>query len=125
MAEIARVNRLNKPYVIHPGDDLLIPRPGDLSDQARARLEAEPSKPADAKVAKGAKGAKSGKNRGKYQPPDGWERVAYKVQRGDTIGGIARKLGVSVSHLKSVNAIPRSNLIRAGQRLYAYRPSRG
>lgn len=118
VAEIARVNRLRSPYVIHPGDDLLIPRPGDLSELARARIESAPAK------AHGGKAAKAGK-RGRYEPPAGWERVAYEVRRGDTVGSIARKLGVSVSHLRSVNALPRSNLIHAGQRLYAYRPPRG
>jgi LysM repeat protein/soluble lytic murein transglycosylase-like protein len=121
VAEIARVNRLRSPYVIHPGDDLLIPRPGDLSELARARIESAPAKAHGGKAVKAAKGGK----RGKYEPPAGWERVAYEVRRGDTVGSIARKLGVSVSHLRSVNALPRSNLIHAGQRLYAYRPPRG
>ena len=34
----------------------------------------------------------------------------------------ARKLGVSLPHLRKVNNIHKSNLIRPGQRLYAYRP---
>ena len=122
VAEIARVNKLRSPYMIHPGDDLLIPRPGDLSELARARIESAPAK---AKPGKAVKGAKPARGRGRYEPPEGWERVAYEVRRGDTVGSIARKLGVSVTHLRSVNAIPRSNLIRAGQRLYVYKPPKG
>lgn len=123
VAAIARANKLRSPYVLHPGDDLLIPRPGDLAEVSRERVESAPAK--GTKAGKAAKPGKAVKGRGRYEPPAGWERVAYEVRRGDTIGGIARKLGVSVSHLRSVNALPRSNLIRAGQRLYAYRPPRG
>jgi LysM repeat protein len=32
---------------------------------------------------------------------------------------------VTVSHLRTVNALPRSNLIHAGQRLFAYKPPKG
>jgi hypothetical protein len=59
---------------------------------------------------------------GHYVPPDGYERVSYKVRSGDTLGGIARKLGVSVRHLRKVNGIYKTHLIYPGQRLYAYRP---
>lgn len=119
VADIARLNRINAPYVIHPGDELLIPMPGALSDRARQRIEtAAAGRPAP-------KGKTAAKGRGRYEPPAGWERVSYEVRKGDTVGTIARKLGVSVSHLRTVNALPRSNLIRAGQRLIAYKPPRG
>lgn len=123
VAEIARANRLGKPYLIHPGDELMIPRPGQLNAQAEERLAA-----AEAKKGSGATKAKSGargKGKGKYEPPAGWERVSYEVRRGDTVGAIAQKLGVTVSHLRQVNGLPRSNLIRAGQRLFAYKPPKG
>jgi membrane-bound lytic murein transglycosylase D len=41
--------------------------------------------------------------------------VRYRVQRGDTLGGIAQRHGVSVSSLKQANAIGSRNFIRAGQ----------
>mgnify|MGYP000396839863 CR=1 FL=1 len=61
--------------------------------------------------------------KGHYVPPDGYVRVSYKVKSGDTLGGIARKLGVSLNHLRKVNNIYKTNLIHPGDRLYAYRPS--
>lgn len=121
--DIARLNKLNSPFTLHPGDELLIPMPGELSDKARKRLESAPSK---VKAGKGQSGkGHSGKGKARYEPPAGWERVGYDVRKGDTVGDIARKLGVTVSHLRTVNALPRSNLIHAGQRLFAYKPPKG
>lgn len=123
VAEIARVNKLSKPFLIHPGDELLIPRPGQLSEQAAERLAAAASSGSKGKST--ARTKTGGKSKGRYEPPAGWERVSYDVRRGDTVGAIAQKLGVTVSHLRQVNGLPRSNLIRAGQRLFAYKPPRG
>jgi membrane-bound lytic murein transglycosylase D len=103
VSHIARLNKLGNRHLIRPGDRLLIPMPADLAARAEQRTVAA----------------------GHYVPPDGYERISYKVRKGDTLGGIARKLGVSIKHLRKVNAIYRSHLIHPGQRLYAYRPSRG
>lgn len=99
--DIARLNHLGNVHMIRPGDQLLIPMPAELASRA-ARRAAE---------------------KGHYVPPDGWQRVSYKVKSGDTLGAIARKLHVSVKHLRRVNALPRTDLIHPGQRLYAYRPA--
>ncbi|MFI5370416.1 MAG: LysM peptidoglycan-binding domain-containing protein [Candidatus Eisenbacteria bacterium] len=50
-----------------------------------------------------------------YVADDGTHRVVT-VRSGDTLGGIARENGVSVSRIKEMNGLG-SNLIRAGQRL--------
>jgi LysM repeat protein len=100
VGDIARLNKLADVNRIRPGDQLLIPMPAELADKARARAA----------------------EKGHYVPPDGYVRVAYKVRSGDTLGGIARKLGVSLAHLRKVNNIHQTSLIRPGQQLYAYRP---
>ena len=41
--------------------------------------------------------------------------ATYRIQRGDTLGAIARRLGTSVSALQRANGIARANRIRAGQ----------
>jgi membrane-bound lytic murein transglycosylase D len=41
----------------------------------------------------------------------------YRVRRGDTLGHIAQKFGTSSRHLKALNNLRSSNLIRVGQRL--------
>lgn len=131
VGDIARLNKLNAPYTIHPGDELLVPMPGELSDKARQRLEsaAASGKSSATKATKGKSGksgaAKAGKATARYEPPAGWERVSYDVRKGDTVGAIAKKLGVTVSHLRQVNRIPRSNMIHIGQKIVAYRPPRG
>lgn len=99
--DIAKLNKLGDVHLIRPGDQLLIPMPAELADKARARSA----------------------EKGHYVPPDGYSRVSYKVKSGDTLGGIARKLGVSIKHLRKVNNIYKTNLIQPGQRLYAYRPA--
>ncbi len=100
VGDIAKLNRLGDVGMIHPGDQLLIPMPAELAAKAQKRAA----------------------EKGHYVPPSGYSRVAYKVKKGDTLGGIARKLGVSVTHLRKVNNIYRTSLIYPGQHLYAYRP---
>jgi membrane-bound lytic murein transglycosylase D len=100
--DIARLNKLGDVHLIRPGDQLLIPMPAELASKARSRAS----------------------EKGHYVPPSGYVRVSYKVKPGDTLGGIARKLGVSLKHLRKVNNIYKTNLIHPGQRLYAYRPGK-
>jgi len=99
--DVARLNKLKNIHRIRPGDQLLIPMPAELASKARRRAA----------------------EKGHYVPPAGYERVSYKVKSGDTLGGIARKLGVSLTHLRKVNNIHHSSFIRPGQRIYAYRPT--
>jgi Membrane proteins related to metalloendopeptidases len=40
---------------------------------------------------------------------------SYKVQQGDTLSGIAKKFGTTVSDLASLNKIQNTNLIKTGQ----------
>ncbi len=101
VAAIQRANEMNRKTVIHPGDQLLIPMPGDLKELAAARQSGT-------------------KKTGTFAPAEGQERVSYKVKKGDTLGGVARKLGVSVQHLRKVNKL-KGDMIKPGQRLYAYK----
>ncbi len=100
VTDVARLNKLKNVHTIRPGDQLLIPMPAELANKAQKRAA----------------------EKGHYVPPNGYSRVSYKVKSGDTLGGVARKLGVSLSHLRKVNNIHKSNLIHPGERLYAYRP---
>ncbi len=99
---IQEANTLGKRTLIRPGDQLLIPMPRELQDLARKRAE----------------------DAGRYIPPQGHERVTYRVKSGDTLGAIARRLGVSVSHLKQVNGINNPRRLKIGQTIAAYRPPR-
>ena len=98
--DIAKLNKLGDVHLIRPGDQLLIPMPAELANKARSRAS----------------------EKGHYVPPDGYVRVSYKVKSGDTLGGVARKLGVSLTHIRKVNNIHRTSTIHPGQRLYAFRP---
>jgi membrane-bound lytic murein transglycosylase D len=101
--DIARLNKLGDVHLIRPGDQLLIPMPASLEQRARARSA----------------------EKGHYVPPAGYQRVSHTVRSGDTLGGIAHTLGVTVNHLRKVNNIHGTNIIHPGQRIYAYRPGRG
>lgn len=103
VSDVAKLNNLRDVHLIRPGDQLLIPMPAELAAQARQRSA----------------------EKGHYVPPAGYRRVSYKVKSGDTLGKIAQKLGVTVKHLRKVNAIYKSHLIYPGQKLYAYRPGQG
>lgn len=48
------------------------------------------------------------------------ELTYYRIRKGDTLGGIARKFGVSVRQLRNWNGL-RNNKIRAGRRLKIYK----
>lgn len=100
VADLSRLNKLSDVQLIRPGDSLLIPMPSELVDGAR----------------------KTAEEKGHYVPPDGYSRTAYTVKPGDTLGGIARKMGVTLSHLRKVNALHGTSLIKPGQKLFAYRP---
>jgi len=97
---VQQANSLGRSTLIHPGDQLLIPMPRDLSDEARKRAE----------------------RAGRYVPPQGYERVTYRVRKGDTLGAIARRLGVSITHLKQVNGIKNPRRLQIGQTIAAYKP---
>jgi len=99
VVDLVRLNDIRDAHLIRPGDQLLIPMPARLAEKARSRAV----------------------TKGHYVPPDGYQRVSYKVQKGDTLGAIARELGVSVNHLRKVNGIYKSHLIYPGQKIYAYR----
>ncbi len=123
--DIADLNKIRDVSRIHPGDRLLIPMPGarapreperTIAKATPAAVKATP--PAIAKAA--APPAKSGAD----TPPDGYERVSYRVRSGDTLFEIARRLGVTLKHIISVNGLRASSIIHPGQRLHAYRPLR-
>ncbi len=101
VAAIQHANEMNRKTVIHPGDQLLIPMPTELKELASARQTGT-------------------KKSGTFAPTEGQERVSYKVKKGDTLGGVARRLGVSVQHLRKVNKL-KGDMIKPGQRLYAYK----
>jgi LysM repeat protein len=96
---VQEANGMGRSTLIRPGDQLLIPMPRELSEAARQRAEQS----------------------GRYLPPSGHERVTYRVKPGDTLGSIARSLGVSVAHLKQVNNIRDPHRLQIGQTLAAYR----
>ncbi len=55
--------------------------------------------------------------------PDRQAAFGYRVRRGDTLGGIARRFGSSVAELQRANRLPRTDRIYVGQRLRI--PQRG
>ena len=49
--------------------------------------------------------------------PDRQAAFGYRVKRGDTLGGIARRFGSSVAAIQRANRLPRADRIYIGQRL--------
>ena len=59
----------------------------------------------------------------KYQTIQQWKKVrlSYRVRKGDTLGGIARKVGVKTRNLMRQNKMSGRSIIRPGQRLRYYK----
>jgi len=115
VAQLREANRLSRSGLIHPGDVLQIPQGAGGGTGAANAVVAAP-------VARKTTG-KTATSRTAEATPQGYEQITYSVQRGDTLGSIARRLGVSLDHLRQVNHLKRSSLIRPGQRLIAHRRS--
>ena len=113
VAMLRETNKIPKSNLIHPGDQLLIPMGGGL----------KPPQPRASGSRSTAVAAAPAGGNGDYTPPAGYERIQYDVRRGDTLSSIARRLGVTLDHLRLVNNLKRNSLIRPGQRLFAWRPS--
>lgn len=56
-------------------------------------------------------------------PPRDYETRTYKVRRGDSLAAIARRFGVSISHLLTVNGLTSNKILQPGQRLVLYVPA--
>lgn len=95
---LARWNHLQEPYVIYPGQKILIYPAGYMASyeptQASANLKKSTSKKYNRKTPK-----------------------HYTVRSGDTLYSIARKFGVSVKALQQANNLSSSTTIYKGQRL--------
>jgi membrane-bound lytic murein transglycosylase D len=55
-------------------------------------------------------------------PGRDYELRTYKVRSGDSLAGIARRLGVSLDHILTANGLTSKRTLRPGQRLVAYVP---
>lgn len=92
---LARWNNLKKPYVIRPGQKILIYPTG-----YRGTRKPTPKTSRSTRPKKYSKAPKT-----------------YTVRSGDTLYGIARKFGVSVKSIQSANHLSSSTTIYKGQRL--------
>lgn len=91
---VEAANGLRRNQLIRPGDKLVIPAKGEADSTARS-----------------AELAGTGAD-------DAERVVVYKVRRGDTLGGIAQRHGVSVTQLRKWNGLgARAKMIYPGQSL--------
>jgi membrane-bound lytic murein transglycosylase D len=88
--QLARMNHISTKAVLQPGQRLQVAGSGGSAGSASGA--AEPARVAAA---------------------DG--KVNYKVRRGDTLSGIARRYAVTVRDLQAWNNMGRSTALRAGQ----------
>ncbi|MHB8078768.1 MAG: LysM peptidoglycan-binding domain-containing protein [Candidatus Krumholzibacteriia bacterium] len=117
VTQLREANRLSRNGLIHPGDVLQIPQ-GARGAVAEAAEVAPGASSAPDRAA-----AKSSPRQVAAATPQGFEQLSYNVRKGDTLSSIARKLGVSLAHLRQVNHLRPGSLIRPGQRLIAHRPA--
>ncbi|WP_083847216.1 LysM peptidoglycan-binding domain-containing protein [Deinococcus gobiensis] len=113
VAQVQRWNGLNG-NTIHVGQVLRLRPPATATAPAPARTTPARTTPVRTAPARGAAAQAS--------PVAGRGGGVYTVRRGDTLGGIARRAGVSVAALQQASGL-RGTLIHPGQRLRV--PPRG
>ena len=142
VALLKQTNHMGRSNMIHPGDRLLIPVPGfsppavvaeksgrdsvygSGTEMAASGADPVPKSAASAaQVAATPKPSRDQARSGGYTPPDGYQKVSYSVRPGDTLFAIAKKLGVTLDHLRQVNRLTRRALLRPGQTLFAWLPA--
>ena len=93
---ICNLNGISRNKVLHPGDRLRVSGKSSAKGDSSASSKASPT-------------GKSGKNAGATK--------TYTVRRGDTLGKIARRHGMSLKELCGLNGISQNKTIREGQKL--------
>jgi LysM repeat protein len=102
ISELATANGMSADSELVSGSTLVIPPQGAAGQTAAAAPAARTGAPASAPVASSASGS-----------------GGYVVQRGDTLSGIAARLGVSVDSLAAANGLDPSALLIAGTALHS------
>ena len=107
--DLAQANRLSTRARLASGQQLLIPRAPSLSASSSlaATQRADAASSAEASV--------------RLEPGE-LTRITYRVRRGDTLSGIARRYQTTVADLKTWNRL-RGTRITAGDRLVIYVPA--
>jgi len=112
VADLREINGIGPTVPVKPGQTVLVRAGGPDLALTAPRAPAAPKKaaaPPRAPAARTAKAAAPARN-------NGGAANSYVVKRGDTLYGIAQKLGVSVESLKSANGLKQGK-VAAGQRL--------
>ena len=114
LRELKRINEIRNVHRIREGNIILIPVK-DAGTVARASTEPKyREKPAlpDKITMK------------KYTPPSGYSKIIYTVKRNDTLSEIADRHHVGLSKLRRWNELRYSSMIKPGQKLVIYLPTR-
>jgi membrane-bound lytic murein transglycosylase D len=110
--ELKRINEIRNEHRIRAGNILLIPVK-DAQTVATAanepRYREEPNLPDKITMKK-------------YNAPEGYRKIVYKVKPNDTLSEIAERHSVGLSKLRRWNDLRYSSIIRPGQNLVIYLP---
>lgn len=146
--ELARRNKLRKPYRLQVGQSLVVGE-GKAGTSARGAETGRSGSPKHTIVFTVRKGhtlseiadlfsvgthdvmrwndmSDSGLTVGQkltLHPQRGYRTRTYQVRRGDKIAAIAKKFGVSVQSVRMANGLDEGEALRAGQRLTFYVPA--
>ncbi len=101
VSALTRENHLSRSGVIHPGQKLTVPGSATHGGSATHAKSASKATVATAKTVSKASSVGG----------------TYVVRPGDTLGGIAKRVGSTVSALAKANSIANPSLIRVGQRI--------
>jgi LysM repeat protein len=106
---LCQANAIAEKHKIKPGQELWIPPRGDPDGRRTRAIH-------DAQAGRGAR--PSSRARAEPAQQARWHRVSWhRVSRGQRLGSIARRYGVSVEAISEANAIDERGLIKPGQKL--------
>ena len=133
---VADWNRLRRPYSLRVGQRLIIPSQKGASSSSEITYTVQPGNTLGSiaeifKVSEkdikewndlGGNSVKPGKKL-TIRPGKDFESRTHTVRGGDTLSSIARRFGVSVDHLRTVNGLDEDDILQPGQELRVYVPA--
>lgn len=133
MGTLAKANGIRSPYTLSIGQRLVLPgdggatrivytvKSGNSLDEVAELFSVRDEDILDWNGLRSRK-LKSGQKLTIFPSRD-YETRTYKVRRGDSLAAIARRFGVTIDHLLTVNGLSSKKVLRPGQRLVVYVPA--
>jgi len=113
---LREINHLERGHILHVGDDIFIPKIGNVPREREPRIVASKSRPRVQKKKEPIKMA-SLETEIKTDAPEDGTKILYLVKDGNTLWDISKSFNVSIHDLKRYNGLGKRSMIRPGDQL--------